>query len=348
LPGAPALSAGRARQAAHALATVGVTPAEHPVRCQSRHSWTKVSLRKSRRRARMQPSVLQSSRAGTSAISDGVRRGEEARRPIAGHFAFALFSLGILGTGLLSVPVLAGSAAYALGEAQRWPAGLSRKQRAAKAFLWAIVAAILLGTLANAASINAVTALVWAAVINAIVAVPAMCVDVDGRRRAAYHGAICHLVSLAIPRLPGHHCDGSRWRHLLLSAADAGQYKHRRSKSYRRFSMPGIHHVSVGVDDVARAKAFYDPLLKIVGLEKRRADERSVHCGSDVGIDFSLERPVDRHPAAPGKGGHVAFAAPNRNTVDVLHREALRFGEGDAGIEALINSPVPPSQRSGA
>jgi Mn2+/Fe2+ NRAMP family transporter len=100
----------------------------------------------------------------------------EALRPIAGHFAFAMFALGILGTGLLSVPVLAGSAAYALGEARRWPVGLSRKPQAAKAFYGAITAATFLGALANLASFNAVTALLWAAIINAIVAVPVMCV----------------------------------------------------------------------------------------------------------------------------------------------------------------------------
>jgi NRAMP (natural resistance-associated macrophage protein)-like metal ion transporter len=98
----------------------------------------------------------------------------EALRPVAGHFAFALFALGILGTGLLSVPVLAGSAAYALGEARRWPVGLSRKPREAKAFYGAIIVATFLGAAANAAAINAVDALVWAAIINALVAVPVM------------------------------------------------------------------------------------------------------------------------------------------------------------------------------
>src|SRR6266699_2211620 len=58
----------------------------------------------------------------------------EALRPIAGPFAFTLFALGIIGTGLLAVPVLAGSAAFALGEARKWPVGLSRKPMEAKAF----------------------------------------------------------------------------------------------------------------------------------------------------------------------------------------------------------------------
>jgi NRAMP (natural resistance-associated macrophage protein)-like metal ion transporter len=111
--------------------------------------------------------------AGVHEITSAAQAAE-ALRPIAGHFAFALFALGILGTGLLSVPVLAGSAAYALGEAWRRPVGLSRKPRAAKAFYGTIAAATFLGALANIVSINAVTALLWAAVINAVVAVPVM------------------------------------------------------------------------------------------------------------------------------------------------------------------------------
>jgi Mn2+/Fe2+ NRAMP family transporter len=98
----------------------------------------------------------------------------QALRPLAGNFAFALFALGILGTGLLSVPVLAGSAAYALGEARRWPVGLARKPFQAKAFYGAIAAATVLGGVSSIASVDPVTALVWAAIINAIVAVPVM------------------------------------------------------------------------------------------------------------------------------------------------------------------------------
>jgi Mn2+/Fe2+ NRAMP family transporter len=58
----------------------------------------------------------------------------EALRPVAGRFAFSVFTLGILGTGLLAVPVLAGSAAYAIGEARKWPTGLARQPLQAKAF----------------------------------------------------------------------------------------------------------------------------------------------------------------------------------------------------------------------
>jgi NRAMP (natural resistance-associated macrophage protein)-like metal ion transporter len=98
----------------------------------------------------------------------------EALRPLAGSFAFALFALGIVGTGLLSVPVLAGSAAYALGEARRWPVGLSRQPKQAKAFYATIAIATVVGAIANTLKISPIKALVWAAVLNAIAAVPIM------------------------------------------------------------------------------------------------------------------------------------------------------------------------------
>ena len=100
-------------------------------------------------------------------------------RPVAGTWAFALFAVGVIGTGLLSVPVLAGSAAYALGEAMRWPVGLSRAPLQARAFYTAIGAATLLGALANVVHINPMKALVWAAVINGVVAVPVMALVMD-------------------------------------------------------------------------------------------------------------------------------------------------------------------------
>ncbi len=103
----------------------------------------------------------------------------EALRPVAGTWAFALFAVGVIGTGLLSVPVLAGSAAYALGEAMRWPVGLSRAPLQARAFYAAIGAATLLGALANVVHINPMKALVWAAVINGVVAVPVMALVMD-------------------------------------------------------------------------------------------------------------------------------------------------------------------------
>jgi NRAMP (natural resistance-associated macrophage protein)-like metal ion transporter len=105
---------------------------------------------------------------------DSAAQAAEALRPIAGSFAFGLFALGIIGTGLLSVPVLAGSAAYALGEARRWPVGLSRQPSQAKAFYATIAIATVAGACANAFHISPLKALVWAAALNAIVAAPVM------------------------------------------------------------------------------------------------------------------------------------------------------------------------------
>lgn len=99
-----------------------------------------------------------------------------ALEPVAGAYASTVFALGIVGTGLLAVPVLAGSAAYALGEALRWPVGLDRKPRRAKAFYGTIVAATAVGALMNFTPIDPIKALYWAAVINGVVAVPVMAV----------------------------------------------------------------------------------------------------------------------------------------------------------------------------
>jgi NRAMP (natural resistance-associated macrophage protein)-like metal ion transporter len=98
----------------------------------------------------------------------------EALRPIAGRFASAVFTVGIVGTGLLAVPVLAGSAAYALGEARRWPVGFSRQMQEAKAFYATVAVATLVGMVINFATINPIKALYWSAVINGVVAVPVM------------------------------------------------------------------------------------------------------------------------------------------------------------------------------
>jgi NRAMP (natural resistance-associated macrophage protein)-like metal ion transporter len=98
----------------------------------------------------------------------------EALRPIAGEFAFAVFAAGIIGTGLLTLPVLAGSAAYALGEARGWPVGLARKANQAKAFYGAIAAATLIGALMNFIAIDPIKALFWSAVINGVAAAPVM------------------------------------------------------------------------------------------------------------------------------------------------------------------------------
>ncbi len=98
----------------------------------------------------------------------------EALRPIAGPAVFLVFALGIIGTGLLALPVLAGSAAYAMGEAFGWHVGLSRKLGRAKGFYATILVAMLVGALLNFTPIDPVKALFWSAVINGVVAVPVM------------------------------------------------------------------------------------------------------------------------------------------------------------------------------
>lgn len=96
----------------------------------------------------------------------------EALRPVAGDFAFALFSLGIIGTGLLSVPVLAGSAAYAVGEVSGWKCGLHNKPQEAIGFYAVITLSTLLGIGIGFSPVEPMKALVWSAVINGVVAVP--------------------------------------------------------------------------------------------------------------------------------------------------------------------------------
>lgn len=100
----------------------------------------------------------------------------EALRPLAGEVTFLLFSLGIIGTGMLAVPVLAGSAAYAVAECFHWPEGLDQKARAAKRFYGIIALATLGGVMLDFTSIDPVQALIWSAVINGVIAIPIMAV----------------------------------------------------------------------------------------------------------------------------------------------------------------------------
>jgi Mn2+/Fe2+ NRAMP family transporter len=97
-----------------------------------------------------------------------------ALRPIAGDFAFALFACGIIGTGLLAVPVLAGSAAYALSEVMDWRAGLELEPREAAGFYGVIALAVAAALTIDLVGIDAMQALFWTAVINGVVAVPVM------------------------------------------------------------------------------------------------------------------------------------------------------------------------------
>ena len=100
----------------------------------------------------------------------------EALRPIAGNFAFLLFSLGIIGTGLLAVPVLAGSTAFAVAETFRWKRGLELKPRAGLRFYAIIAASTLIGIGLGFTKIDPIRMLFWSAVINGVISVPIMVV----------------------------------------------------------------------------------------------------------------------------------------------------------------------------
>jgi NRAMP (natural resistance-associated macrophage protein)-like metal ion transporter len=121
----------------------------------------------------------------------------EALRPIAGDLAFALFAIGIIGTGLLAVPILAGSAAYAVSETFGWVHGLDRKPREAKAFYGVIAVATFGGLGINFLSVDPMRALYWAAVVNGLLAPPLMVVTMLIARNRAVMGelAISHRLA---------------------------------------------------------------------------------------------------------------------------------------------------------
>ena len=113
--------------------------------------------------------------AGVTQIQTAAQAAE-ALRPIAGELTFVLFALGIIGTGMLAVPVLAGSAAYAVAEAFDWPTGLDRKLFEAKEFYAIVTFATAGGVLLGLTPIDPIKALFWSAVINGFIAVPIMAV----------------------------------------------------------------------------------------------------------------------------------------------------------------------------
>jgi NRAMP (natural resistance-associated macrophage protein)-like metal ion transporter len=113
--------------------------------------------------------------AGVTDIQSSAQAAE-ALKPIAGEFAFVLFAAGIIGTGLLAIPVLAGSAAYAVAEAMRWPIGHGLEPTEAKGFYGIITLATLLGIGIGFTDIDPLKALVWSAVVNGVIAVPIMVV----------------------------------------------------------------------------------------------------------------------------------------------------------------------------
>ena len=135
-----------------------------------------------------------------------------ALRPLAGPFAEALFALGIVGTGLLAVPVLAGSAAYGVGEALRWPTGLDRAPREAKAFYGTIAAATAAGVVLNMTPIDPIRALFWSAVVNGVVAVPIMAIMMIMAANPKVMGAVRHRTGAQDPGLAVDRADGAGGR----------------------------------------------------------------------------------------------------------------------------------------
>lgn len=95
-----------------------------------------------------------------------------------------------------------------------------------------------------------------------------------------------------------------------------------------------IHHVSLGTNDVARSRRFYDPVMEVLGLRLLKASDDSADYGISAVI-FSLETPVDGKPASAGNGVHIAFDAGGRDTVDKFYRVALQHGGTDAGAPGL-------------
>jgi NRAMP (natural resistance-associated macrophage protein)-like metal ion transporter len=114
-------------------------------------------------------------RSGITDINTSAQAAE-ALRPLAGDAAFLLFSLGIIGTGMLAVPVLAGSAAYAVAEAFEWKSGLDLKLLEAREFYGIIAFATLGGVLLDFTPVDPIKALFWSAVVNGVIAVPIMVV----------------------------------------------------------------------------------------------------------------------------------------------------------------------------
>jgi Mn2+/Fe2+ NRAMP family transporter len=126
--------------------------------------------------------------AGITEI-DTAAQAAAALKPLAGEFAFIVFALGILGVGLIGVPVLAGSGAYALSEAMGWAWGLEKKPSNARGFYAVIFVSMMLGLVIQYSPISPMRALFWSAVINGVVAVPLMAVIIVTASRRSVMGA---------------------------------------------------------------------------------------------------------------------------------------------------------------
>ena len=103
---------------------------------------------------------------------DSAEQAALALKPLAGDYAYLLFAFGIIGTGLLAVPILAGSGAYALAETMNWREGLEEKFSRAKGFYAVIIVSILVGLFLNFFHINPITALYYSAFLNGVISLP--------------------------------------------------------------------------------------------------------------------------------------------------------------------------------
>jgi Mn2+/Fe2+ NRAMP family transporter len=121
-----------------------------------------------------------------------------ALRPLAGEFAFLLFAVGIIGVGLLAVPVLAGSGAYALADTMGWPSGLGRKWSEARGFYGVISLSVLAALVLQYSPIDPMKGLFWSAVINGVVAVPLMVVIIVLVSKKSVMGAFTASRTLVI------------------------------------------------------------------------------------------------------------------------------------------------------
>jgi Mn2+/Fe2+ NRAMP family transporter len=120
---------------------------------------------------------------------DTAAQAASALKPVAGNLAFVLFATGIIGVGLVGVPVLAGSGAYAVAEAMGWRFGLERRLAEAPGFYAVIAVSVLMGTGLQYSPISPMKALFWSAVINGVVAVPLMVLLIVIASRKSVMGA---------------------------------------------------------------------------------------------------------------------------------------------------------------
>ena len=135
--------------------------------------------------------------AGVTSIETAAQAAS-ALRPLAGNFAFFIFALGILGVGMIGVPVLAGSGAYALSETMGWSEGLELKAVDARGFYGVIAVSVLAGLAIQYSPISPMRALFWSAVINGVVAVPLIVVIILLARNKQVMGVFAASRSLIV------------------------------------------------------------------------------------------------------------------------------------------------------